>query len=309
MLKLTRNFVLLFFLVALVMTLLVVFGPYNDENYMAAGVDKHRLLVSVPSPRIILIGGSNTAFSMDSQIMAQHYGMPVINMGLSVNLGLRYMLNEVRPALRDGDILLIFPEYAHFSDVLLDGNALELGALIRSCHECISGISTPIQAYHVVVGLFQALEGDILRSFKNTDSHHSPVYYRHSFNAWGDMVAHLDQPVPDGFASAIPKIEVSFPNPAVELLNTFNRSLNGAGVQVFLVYPAIPINIYKAQQENFITLDKLIKTDIEFPVIGTPKDFIYASKYFYDTTYHLGREGRELHTDHVIDMLPLVPLK
>jgi hypothetical protein len=302
MLKLARNLFSLGFLVALVMTLLVLFSPHDDENYMAAAVDKHRLLYSVPSPRIILIGGSNTAFSVDSQMLAEHFGMPVINMGLNVDLGLRYMLNEVRPTLRDGDILLIFPEYAHFSDIPLDGKARELGTLIKLCPECISGISTPLQAYHVVAGLFQASESDILRAIRKPEEY-SPVYVRQGFNAWGDMVAHLNQPAPSGFASAIPKIEVSSPNPAIELLNTFYQSLDGTGVRVFLIYPAIPINIYKAQQENFNTLDELIKTDIEIPVIGTPQDFIYARKLFYDTTYHLNGEGRGLHTDHVIDML------
>jgi hypothetical protein len=204
--------------------------------------------------------------------------------------------------LRDGDILLICPEYAHFSDIPLDGKARELGTLIKLCPECLSGITTPIQTYNVVAGLFQASESDILRAIRKPETP-SPVYVRQGFNAWGDMVAHLDQPAPSGFASAIPKIEVSSPNPAVELLNTFYQSLDGTGVQVFLVYPAIPINIYKAQQENFNTLAELIKTDIEIPVLGTPQDFIYARKLFYDTTYHLNREGRELHTDRVIDML------
>lgn len=302
MLKLARNLFSLGLLVALVMTLLVLFSPHDSDNYMAAAVDKHRLLYSVPSPRIILIGGSNTAFSVDSQTMAEHFGMPVINMGLNVDLGLRYMLNEVRPTLRDGDILLIFPEYAHFSDIPLDGRARELGTLIKLCPECISGISTPTQAYNVVAGLFQASESDILRAI-GKPGEHSAVYVRQGFNAWGDMVAHLGQPAPSGFANSIPKIKVSSPNPAIELLNTFYQSLDGTDVRVFLIYPAIPINIYKAQRENFNALDELIKTDIEIPVIGTPQDFIYAAKLFYDTTYHLNQEGRELHTDHVIDML------
>jgi hypothetical protein len=303
MLKLARNLFSLGFLVALVMTLLVLFSPHDTENYMAAAADKHRLLYSVPSPRVILIGGSNTAFSVDSQTMSEHFGMPVINMGLNVDIGLRYMLNEVRPALRDGDILLIFPEYVHFSGLPLDGRARELGTLIKFCPECISGISTPTQAYNVAAGLFQASESDILRAVRKPETQ-STVYIRQGFNVWGDMIAHLDQPAPSGFAGTISQIEVSSPNPAIELLNTFYESLDTVDAQVFLVYPAIPINIYKAQKENFKALDELIKTDIDFPVIGAPQDFIYAGKYFYDTTYHLNREGREVHTVHVIDMLP-----
>ena len=116
-------------------------------------------------------------------------------------------------------------------------------------------------------------------------------------------VAHLDQPAPSGFASSIPKVKVSSPNPAIELMNRFYRSFD-TDVKVFLIYPAIPIGQYKAQKENFDHLDELIHSDLEIPVIGAPQDFIYAAKLFYDTTYHLNREGRKAHTVHIIDMLP-----
>ena len=285
MLKLTYNLTALGFIVALVMMSIVAVSPHDTDNYMAAAIEKHHLLDSVESPRIILVGGSNVAFSMDSQKIEEYFDLPVINMGLNVDLGLRYMLNEVQPALRDGDIVIIFPEYGHFSDVPLDGSPRELGYVIKLCRECISGISTPTQAYNAVSGIFEASESDILQAIKNSKKKPA-IYSRQSFNAWGDMVGHLDKPAPSGFAGTISQIEVSSPNPAIELLNTFYQSLDGRSVQVFLMYPAIPISIYKAQEKNFIALDKLIKTDLEIPVIGTPRDFIYARKLFYDTTYH-----------------------
>lgn len=302
MLKLTYRITMLGIFVFAAMMLIVLVSPHDSDNYMAAAVDKLRLLDSVKSPRIILTGGSNTAFSLDSQKISEHFGMPVINMGLNVNLGLRFMLNEVRPALRNGDILLIFPEYDHFSNLSLDGTPRELGTVIKLCPECISGISTPLQVYNVIVGISEASESDILRAIKKPEEK-SAVYVRHGFNAWGDMVAHLDQPSPSGFAGAISEIKVLSPNPAIQLLNTFDRSLDTAHVRAFLIYPPIPINIYKSQRANFAALDKLIKADLDFPVIGSPQDFIYAGKYFYDTTYHMNRAGREIHTNHVIDML------
>jgi len=305
MLKLIRNLFLLGFLAALSMSALALFLPHDTENYMAAAADKHRLLNSVPSPRVILIGGSNTAFSVDGQKVAERFGMPVINMGLNVDLGLRYMLNEVKPFLRDGDILLIFPEYSHFSGVPLDGEARELGTLIKFCPECLSAISTPRQAFNVVVGLAQGTEGDLLHAL-GKPREISPVYYRHGFDEWGNMVAHLNQPAPSGFASAIPQIQIPSPNRAIELLDAFYRSLEG-DVQVFMVYPAVPVGQYKAQKERFSALDALIRSRLEFPVVGVPQDFAYAGRLFYDTSYHLNREGRELHTDHVLDMFPSLP--
>ncbi len=302
MLKLTYKLIALGLITAVVMTLIVMASPHDTDNYMAAAVDKHYLLDTVKSPRIILAGGSNIAFSVDSQKMAEHFGMPVINMGLNVDLGLRYMLNEIQPTLRDGDIVIIFPEYAHFSGLSLDGSPRELGLAIKLCPECISGISTPGQAFNVVAGIFDSSESDILRAIKQPKKE-SRIYSRRGFNAWGDMVAHLDKPTPAGFAESISEVEVPSPNPTVDLLNKFSRSSEAENVQIFIVFPAIPISIYKAQEENFIALYQLMKTDLEIPVVGAPRDFIYAKKFFYDTTYHMNRLGRELHTNHIIDML------
>lgn len=305
MLKLARNLFLLGFLAALSMSALVILLPHDTENYMAVAADKHRLLDSVPSPRVILVGGSNTAFSLDSQKMAERFGMPVINMGLNVDLGLRYMLNEVKPFLRDGDTLLIFPEYSHFSTGSLDGKARELGTLIKFCPECLSGITTPAQAFNVAAGLFQASESDVLRALGKVRNLPT-VYTRQGFNAWGDMVAHLDQPAPEGFAASIPQVNIKSSNATVDFINRFSRSLD-VDARVFLVYPAIPIGQYKAQSENFAALNELLHAELEIPIVGAPQDFNYAARYFYDTAYHLNREGREAHTIHVIDMLPLLP--
>ncbi len=302
MFRLTNNLFALGCIVALVITSIVLASPHDMDNYMAAAIDKHRLLDTVKSPRIILAGGSNVAFSVDSQKIADYYEMPVINMGLNVNLGLRYMLSEVQPALRDGDILIILPEYDHFSGFSLDGRSRELGTLIKLCPECISGITTPTQAFNVALGIFEASESDILRAIKQPEKE-SKVYIRQGFNAWGDMVAHLDQPSPSGFSEHISRVEISAAKPAIELLNTFYRSLDAKNVQVFVMFPSIPIRQYKAQKENFNALYKLIEAELAPPVIGAPQDFVSAGNLFYDTPYHMTRAGRDEHTIHMIDML------
>jgi hypothetical protein len=302
MLKLTYNLIFLGCVVALVMALIVMVSPHDTDNYLAAAIDKQHLLDTVKSPRIILVGGSNVAFSVDSEKIAEHFGMPVINMGLHVDLGLRYMLNEIGPAIRKGDIVVIFPEYDHFSGLSLDGRPRELGSVIKFCHECISGISTPTQVFNVVSGIFEASESDIFRAIKKPKVE-SKVYTRQGFNVWGDMVAHLDKPAPSAFTDRLSQIKVSSPNHAIELLNTFYRELDTESVQVFMMFPAIPLNEYKGQEGNFKALYTLIKAEVEIPIIGTPQDFIYAKKYFYDTFYHMNRFGREERTVHIINML------
>src|SRR6478672_545894 len=82
-----------------------------DNDYIAAVLEKDRLIRSTPSPKIILVGGSNLAFGIDSRMMEDSLHLNVVNMGLYAKLGLRYMLAQVKPYIRRGDVVIIVPEY------------------------------------------------------------------------------------------------------------------------------------------------------------------------------------------------------
>ena len=69
----------------------------SDDNYLAAVLEKDRLIRSTPSPKIILVGGSNLAFGIDSRMLRDSLNVNIVNMGLYAKLGLRYMLAQVKP--------------------------------------------------------------------------------------------------------------------------------------------------------------------------------------------------------------------
>jgi hypothetical protein len=87
----------------------------SEQNYLAATLEKHARLKSAPSPRLILVGGSNLAFGINSEALGQALGREVVNMGLVGGLGLDFMLHEVAPAVRKGDLVLLSLEYDLFS--------------------------------------------------------------------------------------------------------------------------------------------------------------------------------------------------
>src|SRR6185503_7764309 len=64
-----------------------------------ATVVKHQRLVSAPSPRIILIGGSNLLFGIDSPMIEQQTRYHPVNMGLVGGLRLDYIINEIKDDL------------------------------------------------------------------------------------------------------------------------------------------------------------------------------------------------------------------
>ncbi len=300
--RLISNFFLLGLIVSVILVVIVTASPHDTNNYLAAAMDKHDILYSTESPKIILVGGSNLAFSVDSEKIEERFGMPVVNMGLHGDLGLGFMLNEVESAVGSGDIIIIFPEYELFYKIPLDGYPRELGSVIKFCPECISGIRTPAQIFNVAAGFLQMSEGDILRGIKK-NTKPDKVYFRQAFNKRGDLVSHLKQA--DKFApnNHVYEIEIISPNPAIKLLNAFYRSADLANAQVLYMFPAIPVDEYNAQEEEFQAFNDLLNSELDIPIIGTPQDFIYSEDFFYDTVYHMNRVGRDARTEHIIELL------
>ncbi len=96
------------------------------SSFLAGAIEKHKLLSTTPSPRLILVGGSNVAFGFDSEYLSRVLKLPVINMALHGGLGLRFALNEVAPYIRKNDLIVVAPEYPQFDDPNGDLTLLQL---------------------------------------------------------------------------------------------------------------------------------------------------------------------------------------
>src|SRR6185436_478380 len=115
----------LFSLLVLVSYSGLTFYLLNDfpERFNASTLSlKHRRLRTVTGPKLILIGGSGINYGLNRQEMEQALKIPVVNMGFVAGIGLRYMLDQVRPFVHQGDHVLIIPEYEQFMD-MFNGNA------------------------------------------------------------------------------------------------------------------------------------------------------------------------------------------
>lgn len=88
--------------------------PKDDSNYMASLIDKHNLLKQENEERIIFVGGSNLAFGLDSQEIQKYTNKRVINTALHAGIGLKFMIRDIEPFLKTGDVVIIVPEYSHF---------------------------------------------------------------------------------------------------------------------------------------------------------------------------------------------------
>ena len=84
--------------------------PQYSETYLGELAAKYERLKDTDGAKIILIGGSNLAFGVDSATIEEYMNMPVVNFGLYATLGTKLMLDLSKANIDKGDIIVVCPE-------------------------------------------------------------------------------------------------------------------------------------------------------------------------------------------------------
>ena len=285
-----------------------------DNDYIAAVLEKDRLIRNTPSPKIILVGGSNLAFGIDSHMMQDSLGVNVVNMGLYAKLGLRYMLAQVKPYIRKGDIVVVVPEYDQFYGSFANGDNTLNTALLYAPADRIGDF---IKSYSIIDVVLRPRAENARRAFLHAAAaaigrenqffppDTNPVYNRHSFNDRGDVISHLGKKGmnPDSiFVRGLPPMK-TFNKKTIDDLNSVVETASATGARSYFLYPSFMVRAYKVSDASIDSLRSRIAKDSKMPMVGHPRDFVYPDSLFFDTRYHLTGAGRALRTVKMIDVL------
>jgi hypothetical protein len=315
-LKLPITILLIVTLVLAVNQQLIVDYRYHyRDNYLAAIVDKNELLAKTPSPKIIIVGGSNAAFGFDSAAISKATQMPVVNMGIQGSLGLRFTLNDIKPYIHEGDIVLISPEYHNLVDDLKGGDVLAYALIFYP--EGIKDITSLHDAFEVLKAFPNVHTSAIKTTLDLRIREHcdfickidEDVYYREAFNPLnGDIMTNPAKRSSDSeFHFAFPW---SVPNrtlrQSVNFLNQFNKYVETQNARMLFIYPSISNNFSDQVQTKLEITSQYLTENLDFPILGTLDDSLFAKEYMFDTVFHLNDVGREIRTKTVIRDLCLV---
>ncbi|GHT79502.1 hypothetical protein FACS1894130_08390 [Spirochaetia bacterium] len=260
---------------------------------MQAINDKHQRLIHIESPCIVLAGGSNLAFGIDSKAIQETLDIPVVNMGLHAGIGLGRILDDIAPFLHPGDILVIAPEYPFFtSKRLLNGESVAYD-LVSAVHRYSLIMHVPIYGPPSEFSTYVKNKGLALIPRPLNPR----AYTRDGFNEYGDYVKHLgieNQPFsPD---QSIEGINQKYISAFFRLTDTFTTR----GIQVIITYPGYEKNSFQNSSTLISELDAAFRAKQNITVISSPEDYCFPADYFYDTAYHLNAKGREIRTARLI---------
>ncbi|CAN5630760.1 hypothetical protein BH10CHL1_BH10CHL1_11860 [soil metagenome] len=284
------------------LTYLVLFLLPNKPTLLYASIlDKHALLRRAGSPKIVFVGGSSLALGLDSEMIHAKTGLPVVNMGLNGGLGLRYMLEEIKPDIAAGDLVIISPEYEHWYGSLLDGD-LNLWWILQVQPGFSQFISSQIQVETLLKYLPEFMQEKFLALLP---AKIDPVYNRMAFNQYGDFVNHLTLAAP-AHLDGIKQLKAEpYNGQTFAVLQNFATFAKQRGANTLFIFPPLAKTqfAFKDNQAAIQQLYTLVKQLPGITVLGMPEDFVFPDQMFFDTVYHLRADGRTLRTTRMNDLL------
>lgn len=290
---------------AMVTLVFAAIGP-DPDHYFAGSLIQLELLRNTPSPRMILVGGSNVSFGLDAELMQRKLGIPVINDGLHAGLGIA-PLRELREYIRAGDIIIISLEYQLFSSRdVMDGDLTFLSDWIEYAPERIQYLSDPWRDAPALYAIM--LQRKVNRQvntflFGGSLNDVRDVFIGTRYNSNGDFIGHLQQ-------ASTPRQKISFepyPVSAVQqdtftFLEEFHLFARLKGAQVYFEAPASRrVNCENTGEASLANFFKTLHEKSTIPLLTPLEEVCLPDKYFFDTAYHLNAAGRRLRTERLIE--------
>lgn len=279
--------------VSLVSVYLTTPDAYTDTYYGALTLMYERLK-KAEGRRIILIGGSAIAFGVNVSFMeAELDGYTVCPFGLYGTLGTKFMLDLAMPCLREGDVVVLSPEIAELPLSLYYSSA-EIWKAAESDLSVVLFCGDP----GAMVGSFPEYVADRFRYATEGKPDTKGVYRADSFDENCQMVYPREyNNLPDMYDPNEPvTFDPAFLQPEfVGYLNEYHRYCSSIGAAIY--YNFCPVNRMAVSGNADIEgyYQKLL-TELDFPVLGDPNNYLMDPEWFYDSNFHLNTAGSLVYT-------------
>jgi len=287
----------------------VVAITYDSNSAAAVYRDKHARLNALPSPKIVLIGGSNLTYGLDSDQLERDLKLPVINMGYSAGFGLRFMLDDSLTGIKKGDIAVVFPAYEQFQSTLLEGTGDILNILFYH-PSSITAIKTWKQVHKIAeyiptflqTNLKRKVISPIVHGILRRPENAGLIYTRMDFNEQGDLLGYRKHPASKNIVTKPLSKEALNPE-TIRALNTFHDQATERGARVILLFPAYGQTAFEQGSSTIAVIENAIRTQTKIDTPDKPEDFVFSDEYLFDNAYHLYATGTTQRTERITNFL------
>ncbi len=269
---------------------------------------KDRIAAGKPSPKIIIVGGSNALFGVSASQIESELGIPAVNYANDVWLS-TYLLERGKAVAGKGDIMLIPLEYEFYwyqGKLMFEGQTSKERYILTYDSEYFNTLN-PLEKVNVVsIGAI-----DTINNIRSRLNPIKPFYTVETINEWGDET---NNSYSNRDTKRFKPIRVNFPDDFMRRFPDYDgcRAIlrlsewaDENGITLIATYPSIVMYEDYALPKNKQKFEMISEFYARngIATIGEPLDFAYGVEMFYDTNYHLNDWGMRMRTDFIIKHL------
>ncbi|OQA50532.1 MAG: hypothetical protein BWY47_00401 [Bacteroidetes bacterium ADurb.Bin302] len=295
--KLAIYLLILFGFVVLVFPTLLLFpnqyAKLSHEMNMVYSINR---LKHLNEPKMLIIGGSGCGFGIDSEKLFLHYNKPIVNTGTHAGLGLRLQIELFKEYIKEGDVVIVIPEYQQYKDNLFYGESTTLRILSSTYTEGFKFLSLFQWIY-----LFKFIPQTFMDALISKDMKYveNTPYSKEALNQFGDVTMYdqrISGKVPlDGDLS---NTEVD--KEAMKLLVDFDNYVRQKKATMILFPPAYQASSFHQNKQFVETLQQQL-SEAGCPFRACPSRYALPDSLFFDTPYHLSAVGTQERTCLLIE--------
>lgn len=267
-----------------------------DQVYFGELTTKYQRLRNVQGSKVVVIGGSSVAFGVDSAMMEEYLGMPVVNFGLYGPLGTTIMMDLTRGHIGEGDIIILAPE--------TDEQTMSMYFNGEGFWECCDSDFTMLfklrgEKIGEMLGSFWDYAAKKLDFYRYGKPRPNDVYNSAAFNERGDMTYTRDRVDMENWYDTEVLIDLDttiIEQDFIDYVNEYVAYCERQGATVYMSFP--PMNILAVEQdyEQRLAYATFLRENFDCELISNIDDYILYPGYFYDTNYHVNDRGVSVHT-------------
>ena len=291
----------------LILALFIIFWTQISPQYMfeynGAIIDKVNRLKEIDEPKIVLVGNSNVAFGIRSELIENEFGMPVVDAGLHGGLGDEFHENLTLYNINSGDIIIQFPHSYCAKETKMED--YPLAWITIENHTNLWKYIPKSEWYNMFLAFPTYVKKCVKLYIEGVGNlqDEGTSYTRGAFNEYGDNIyARYDTTryiFPNDYETPVPEIDDKY----INRINRNNRVITEKGAKYFIAGCPYACNNKINYIEEFKRTTNILDEKLDCDIISDLSDYLYPYDYFYNTQYHLTEEGAVVRTNQLISDL------
>lgn len=262
----------------------------HERNFSLA---YHRLEALKDSNKIVIIGGSNGAFGINSRLLHETYNLPVVNTCTHASIGLRMQFETYKDMLREGDIVILSPEYGGGKERLYGGYNL---LRILSTHMPEGYRKLTLRQWLNIYN-FIGIHYLGTKRHKNFSEFDDP-YSANAINEYGDIEWEREHKDSIDFYHLSGYMDDELID-YIKYIHDFTKS---KGIKLAFLPPTMMKSNFKSCVKQIDSMAYSLEIN-GVPWQSAPSNYSFDDTLYFDTPCHMTPEGANIRTKAIIEDL------